>query len=396
MRILCLTSRLPYPPNRGDRLRAYNFLRQLAPHHELDLLSFIASADEREHITALEELLRSVEVVHHSPIRSAATVMLNVYRSDPLQVLYYRSRAMAQVVRRKLAENCYDAAYIHLFRMAPYLVPFPNLYRIVDLTDAISIEIRRSMQYRAPVSRLLYAIERPRIERYERWVCQTFEETWLISDVDRQALSPPCPGDRVRVVPNGVDLDRFCPGDQEVDRSLILFVGHMGVLHNIDAASYLVREILPLVRERAPACRLEIVGADPSPEVLKLAEDPAVQVSGFVPDLNAALNQAAVFVAPLRFAAGIQNKVLEAMAAGRPVVTTSLVNESLGAQPGREVMIGDTAAEIAGHVVTLLANRRLAEQIGRAARQFVGRTASWDHVVGRMETIERQLARDRR
>jgi sugar transferase (PEP-CTERM/EpsH1 system associated) len=396
MRILCLTSRLPYPPDRGDRLRAYNLLKHLAPHHTLDLLSFIASDEERDHVAPLQDILQSIDIVERSPARSAATVVLNLYRRDPLQALYYRSRTMEQLVRRKMSENRYDAAYIHLFRMAPYLAPYTSLYRIVDLTDAISMEIRRSMQYRRSLSRLVYAIERPRIEWCERWVCNTFEETWLISDADRQALSTACPEDRVHIVPNGVDLDRFSPSDEEPNHDLILFVGHMGVFHNIDAASYLVQEILPLVRQRAPECQLEIVGADPSPVVLKLAADPAVEVTGFVPDLNAALNRAAVFVAPLRFAAGIQNKILEAMAAGRPVVTTSLVNQSLGAEPGREVIIGDTPAEVAGQIVALLSDRQRAEKIGRAARQFVRRTASWGHAVRRMEAIERELGEDRR
>jgi sugar transferase (PEP-CTERM/EpsH1 system associated) len=354
-------------------------------------LSFVASQEEKDNIAPLRELVSSVEVVHQSPAKSAASVLLNAYRPDPLQVLYYRSREMARIVRRKLAEHHYDAAYIHLFRMAPYLARATGLYRIVDLTDAISMEIGRSMAYRRPLSRFVYAVERPRIERYERWVCQTFEETWLISEMDRAVLARACPDDRIQVIPNGVDLDRFSPLERRADPNLILFVGHMGVLHNIDAVSFLARDILPRIRRAVPNCRLEIVGAEPASEVMRLGSEPGVHVAGFVPDLNAALNRAAVFVAPLRFAAGVQNKVLEAMAAGRPVVTTSLVNQGLRAQPGHEILIGDSASEITERVLTVLGDPPRAQEIGGAAREFVRRNMSWRGAVRRMATIERDI-----
>lgn len=395
MKILCLTPRLPFPPDRGDRLRAFNILKRLGGEHELHLLSFIASDAERQHAAALEPFCRSVQVVPLSPRRSAATVALNAWRRLPLQALYYRSAAMQRAVNETLRWQHFDAVYVHLFRMAPYLDGRRDLYRIVDLTDVISSELARSMAYRGAVSRLVYGIERPRIARYEREVAQRFEEVWLVSDHDRQLLAAECPDASIRVVPNGVDFAAFYPTGQPAEPNSLLFTGHMRVFHNIDAATFLVQEILPLVRQEIPDCTLILAGADPGPEVQALASQAGVTVSGFVPDLNAALNKAAVFVAPLRFAAGVQNKALEAMAAGRPVVTTSLVNQGLGAQPGRDLLIADDAGTIANQIVALLHDAGMRERIGQAGREFVKSQFSWDVVAQRVHSIEAQLRHTR-
>jgi sugar transferase (PEP-CTERM/EpsH1 system associated) len=391
MRILCLTSRLPYPPDRGDRLRAFHIIEHLSARHELTLASFIAHPDQRELVSALEPYCR-VHTVSLSPLRSATTAAGNVWRRAPLQALYYRSRAMRRLVDDLVTSTPFDAAYVHLFRMAPYVAGHPQLYRVVDLTDAISREIGLSLPYRSLASRLLYRLEVPRIARYECAVARGFEETWLISEADRGYLEAACPGANLQVVPNGVDVDHFRPTGQPPERHSLIFVGHMGVFHNIDAAQYLVGDLLPIVRQQVPDCQLYLVGARPGPEVQRLEDVPGVHVTGFVPDLNQALSRAAVFVAPLRFAAGVQNKVLEAMAAGRPVVTTRVINAGLGATPGRDLLVADDSEVIAAAVARLLQDPRLQEQVGQAGRDFVQRRYSWQHAVRRMAAIERALA----
>lgn len=391
MRILCLTSRLPYPPNRGDRLRAFHFIEHLSREHELSLVSFIAGEAEREHLAPLESFCKDVRVVPMSPPRSAMSVALNIWRREPLQALYYRHRAMSNLVDELATGGGFHAAYVHLFRMAPYVTSHPHLYRIVDLTDVISSEIDLSLPYRGFVSRTIYQAEKPRIMRYEKWVAQTFEETWLISEADRAVLASACPQANIRVIPNGVDAEHLFRTGQPCEPNSLIFVGHLGVFHNIDAAIHLVRDVLPLVRQQIPNCTLQIVGADPDPQVQRLGEDPAVTITGFVPNLNEYLNRSAVFVAPLRFAAGVQNKVLEAMAAERPVVTTSMVNGGLGAHPDHEIFVADNAETMARHIISLLHDEQLREQTGKAARQFVQERYQWDRVVERMRAIESSL-----
>lgn len=391
MRILCLTSRLPYPPNRGDRLRAFHFIEHLSQEHDLSLVSFISDEAQRDYLPSLRAYCRDVRVLPMSPRRSALSTAWNIWRQEPLQALYYRLGAMRRVVDDMIATTDFQAAYVHLFRMAPYVADHSQLYRIVDLTDVISKEIDLSLPYRSLASRIMYLLEKDRISRYEQWVAQNFEETWLISRSDSQALAQTSPRANIRVVPNGIDLEKFSPTGQRCAPDSLIFVGHLRVLHNIDAATHLAQEVLPLVQKQLHACTLKIVGADPAPQIQRLGQSPAITVTGFVPDLNAHLNEAAVFVAPLRFAAGIQNKVLEAMAAGRPVVTTSLVNDGLGAQPDREILVADNPTETAQQIVRLLTNEQLREQIGSAGRQFVRSRFSWTHAVERMRAIEESL-----
>lgn len=391
MRILCLTARLPYPPNRGDRLRAYHYLESLARQHELHLLSFVAGHEEIEYVEVLKEFCKDVQVVKKSRLESIMTVGTNIWKPLPLQVLYYRSKKMVQLVKKKLATCTFDAAYIHLFRMAPYLESFQEIYRIVDLTDVISREIARSIPYRSLLSRLLYTFEYPRIHRYERIVARNFEEVWLIAEADRLELLRDCPDANIQVITNGIDTRHFFPNGEAPQQNSIIFTGHFGVAHNIDAALLLAYQILPIVQKTYPESTLTLVGAEPSVEVQKLDSLPGVRVTGFVPDLNTYLNRSTVFAAPLRFAAGVQNKVLEAMAAARPVITTSIVNEGLGASAGKELVIADTPQDMAREIIHLFQQPAVASKLGKAAKLFVTSRYTWDLVLNRINKISEKM-----
>ena len=199
--------------------------------------------------------------------------------------------------------------------------------------------------------------------------------------------------DKVLIVPNGVDQARFYPGGRRSNEPRLIFVGHMSVFHNVDAAEYLVNEILPLIRAIVPAARLDLVGAQPAAEVKRLAATPGVRVLGHVADLNAALNAATVFVAPLRFAAGVQNKVLEAMAVGLPVVTTTYVNNGLGTEDGRHLLIANEPAAFAEAVCRLLQDATLRQTLGQNGQEFVRQHYRWESVLDRLEFIEQQRPR---
>jgi sugar transferase (PEP-CTERM/EpsH1 system associated) len=388
MRILFLTARLPYPPNRGDRLRAYNFIKSLSSEHQIHLLSFIAEENEKANIKPLQSFCQDVQVVKQSRLQSVLSVAMNLWRPLPLQALYYHSSRMQEAVNEILAQNEFDLIYIHLFRMAPFVQSVKNIYRIVDLTDVISREIKRSLSYRGFASRLLYTFENPRIQRYESFVASNFEEIWLISEADKQELVKACPAANIQVVNNGVETNMFYPIDLHAREKAVMFLGHMGVPHNIDAATILARQIFPMVKRQIPECECWVVGAEPAQEVVKLSELPGVTVTGFVPDVNDYLNRAAVFCAPLRFAAGIQFKVVQAMAAGRPVVTTSMVNEGLGAKPDEELVLADTPEEMARHVIQLIQDPQAAQQLGQAAHRFVSSKFTWDSALQRVNQIK--------
>lgn len=389
MRILFLTSRLPYPPNRGDRLRAFHFIKSLSRQHDVHLISFISNEIEKVNIEPLRSYCKDVQVVTKSKLQSILSVALNIWKPLPLQALYYRSSSMQALIDQKLREQPFDLIYVHLFRMAPFVVKTQQIYRVIDLTDVISREIKRSLSYRGVTSRLLYALEGNRIRRYESFVGTKFEEIWLISEADKIEMINICHQANIEVVTNGIDSHQFFPNGDSPQLNSIIFTGHFGVAHNIDAALQLAYQVLPLVQNVIPGSTLSLVGAEPSPEVLKLDKLPGVRVTGFVEDLNIYLNRASVFAAPLRFAAGIQNKVLEAMAAARPIITTSLVNEGLGATPGEHLIIANTPQEMAQQIITLFQNPESTNSLGRSARRFVISRYSWDKVLQRVDQIEK-------
>ncbi len=391
MRILFLTARLPYPPNRGDRLRAYHFLRVLSRQHRVSLLSFVSDAAEAGLLAGLRPFCEDVQLVHRAPWQSAVGVGLNVWRPTPLQSLYYRSSTMQGAVDRLLDRGGFDLVYVHLFRMAQYVSERRAPFRVLDLTDVISGEIERSLPFRSPFWRLVYRLELPRVRRYEREMAGRFDETWVISEAERAALAGEGGPGRVAVVTNGVESERFRPQQQPAAAPVLAFVGHMGVLHNVDAAERLAQEVLPRVRAAVPEAQLRLIGAEPGPRVLALAGEPGVRVLGHVADLNAALGEAAVFVAPLRFAAGVQNKVLEAMAAGLPVVTTATVNEGLGATTNEHLLLAEDEAATATAVVGLLGDAAARARLGAAGRAYVRAHFRWEGVLERVEEIGRGL-----
>jgi sugar transferase (PEP-CTERM/EpsH1 system associated) len=395
MRLLCLTARLPFPPNRGDRLRAFQLIRRFSREHEVTLASFVASESETRHVEELERSCSQVHTVVLPVWRSVASSAAATWSRHPLQSAYYRSRRMNRLVLELLASQRFDAAYVHLFRMAAYLENRTELYRILDLTDVISREIGQSLEYRGPLWRTIYRLELPRLQRYERQVSRSFDENWVVSPADARALARLQPEARIQVVPNGVDLKRFAPSDRPGRSNAIMLVGHMGVFHNVDAARVLAREILPRVRRHVPDCSLFLVGASPSPAIRRLGRIHGVTVTGFRADLSQVLNQAAVFAAPLRFAAGIQNKVLEAMAAGLPVVTTSVVNAGIQARSGAELIVADEPDEAARQIVGLLKDPLRRQSMGAAAREYVANHFSWTTALDRLRAVEKTLRMSR-
>ena len=403
MRLLFLTARLPYPPTRGDRLRAYHFLRVLSQEHRITLLSFIGDESEAGNLNPLRAFCEDIQLVHRAPWQSALGAAAGAWRPLPLQALYYRSPVMRGAVDRLLERGQFDAVYVHLFRMAQYVSNRFHPYRILDLTDAISGEVARSLPYRDPLWRLIYRLELPRIYRYERQMVGHFDETWLISEAEREAVAAAVgagvagdgrPPPNLRVVPNGVETERYRPQVRPASQPALVFVGHMGVFHNIDAAERLAETILPRVRETLPTARLDLIGAEPVARVRALAGRPGVRVLGHVVDLNAALNEATVFVAPLRFAAGVQNKVLEAMAAGLPVVTTAEVNAGLRATPGEHLLLAEDDEDVALATTALLGDAAERVRLGQAGRAFVLENFRWEAVGERMREIAARLQKE--
>ncbi len=319
----------------------------------------------------------------------------------------------------------YDVLHIEHLRAARYGIqlstsnlqlPTSNFQPpiIWDSVDCISHLFAQSAERsRGFFGRIITRVELPRTRRYEAMLVRAFDRTLVTSAVDQAAFATLLPETQpanlqpvtcqpatsanlqpatcqpATVLPNGVDLATFAPADTPREAAEVVFSGKMSYHANVTAALYLAQEIMPLVWKRRPEAHLTIVGSEPPPAVQSLA-GPRINVTGYVPDLPPYLRRAAVAVAPMPYGAGIQNKVLEAMACTTPVVATPQAISALAARPGEHVLVGETAAALAAHIVELLNDPERARQIGQAGRAYVERHHDWDAIAGRLEQVYRE------
>jgi sugar transferase (PEP-CTERM/EpsH1 system associated) len=391
MKILFLASRMPFPPDRGDRLRAFNIIRNLSlAGHEIHLASFVSSEGEKRIADSLRPFCTRLLLVEMSSFASWLSCAAALLGKIPLQAAYYKSAKMAEALRALLKSEKFDLVYVHLFRMAQYVPDGRPEYTLLDLTDVISREIERSLAFRHGLNRLIYSIELPRVRLYEASITPSFRECWVVSEREADALRELSPSARAQVVPNGVDLEKLEPFDPKPG-NIVSFLGHLGVPHNVDAVLHFYNEIFPLVLEKSPECKFQVIGPSAHRSLLPLKRDGRVIMRGFVENLNAALGSSSVFVAPLRYCAGLQNKVLEAMAAGVPVVATPCVNEGLDARADEEILLASRPEDFASGVVLLLRDASFRNRISANARRFVERRFSWQHATRRIAAIEAEI-----
>lgn len=395
MNILFLCSRFPYPPNRGDKLRAFNIIRQLSlAKHRLFLISFIEQKSDYTHIDNLRSYFERIIVEHLPTYKSCIKAAWGIFSKTPLQVAYYKSKNMKHVVDSFIRQNQIDLIYVHLFRMAHYVEYHEGIYKILDFTDVISNHLEKSIKFRSWLDRQLYSVEWLRIKAYEKKISQKFDECWVISRREAELLSGFSPLANVKIVPIGVDSKLFKPIEDDKD-DLLIFVGYLRSAYNVDAILFFCRQILPRVKKAFPSVKFYVVGDHPHRKIRTLAKEGNIVVTGFVKDLCGLLNKSKIFVAPFRFSSGIQTKILEAMATGLPVVCTSMANEGLGATPNEEILVADDPEEFANYIINLLDDDRRREKIGLRAREFVKKHFNWNKVAQRIEELGNRICVNR-
>jgi len=385
MKVLFLVTRFPVPPWRGDQLRAYHHLRLLAPRHEITCAALVVRPPPAEAGRALAALGVRVEIVRlglAGAVPSLARALVGDRR--PLQVLLYaRRRARARVAA--LAARA-DLVHAQLVRAATYLPAGPAPAAVVDLVDALSASFaRRAARERGPLG-MIVAAEAARLLRYENELVRRGLTCLVVAESERAPLAG---REAVRVVPNGVDLAAFAYVEDGRPPARLVFAGNLGYFPNVDAAAFLARDVLPRVRAAVPGAELRLVGARPARRVRALAGAAGISLAASVPAMAPELAAATVAVVPLRAGSGLQNKVLEAMAAGTPVVATPRAVAGLALRAGEEVLVADDAAGLAAAAVALLGDPARARAQARAARALVERRYRWEDSAAGVEAAWR-------
>ena len=354
MRVLILTHRLPYAPNRGDRIRAFHLVKALAASHDVTLVSLTDDLGDLQLAGELRAGLAGLEAFRRPVRRNVVRAMLRLGGRTPLTHLLLDAPALdACLARGHLAAP--DVVIAYCTGIAPVALrpPLMSAPLLLDMVDVDSEKWRSlAMRARGP-RRWIYAREARLLSRFEAHVAGRASVITVVSERERDALHRLNPAARIEVVPNGVDLEEFAPSAGPSAEPLVVFVGVMNYAPNVDGAQWLVNDVWPLVTARVPSARLALVGADPARAVSALA-GPSVEVTGSVPDVRPWLWRASVAAAPLRTARGLQNKVLEALAAGLPVVATSSVVEGLPAGCRSACTLADEAPAFAESVVKAL------------------------------------------
>jgi polysaccharide biosynthesis protein PslH len=383
MKIFVLVSRFPYPLEKGDKLRAYNQIKQLSVNHEIHLCALNDLYLKSQYFEALRPYCKSIHILNFSKITVAWNIILAAFKGKPLQVGYFYNRSTQRKVDNLIAEIKPDRIYCQLLRVAEYvrknLIP-----KTIDYQDVFSKGVERRIKTAPFYFKPLLRFEYKRLCKYENEIFDDFENKTIISLPDRELIPHPDRG-KIVVIPNGVDTVYFKPFETKKNFDLI-FTGNMGYPPNVNAAVFLAKEVLPLVQKELPEIRLVLAGASPHPRVLELKKE-KIEVTGWVEDIRNYYAGAKIFIAPMLIGTGLQNKLLEAMAMKIPCITSPLANGALGAKNGEDILVGESSEEFAGLIIDLLTHPQKAKAIAEKGYQFVLNNYNWESTTAKLEEV---------
>jgi len=406
MRILFLSHRIPYPPNKGDKIRSFNILKHLAERHEIHLATLIDDPVDLQYIESLSGMVKSIHYDIIQPSRKKALSAFALLRNNPISVAYFFSGKLLSEIESLIHKTAFDVIFCSSSPMAEYLfrskdsqppslpasqppsfpasqlpgIPASRPLFIMDLIDVDSQKWRDYAIRSSFPMRWIYQKEAACLAGYESKIAAFFDTILLVSELEKKILRDSVPNGNVVAMPNGVDSDYFSPefkSDFKKDGPVLTFTGVMDYWPNVEGVKWFVENVFPIARKSIPDLKLYIVGSRPNATVQALKSHAGVEITGYVDDVRHYLAAADVCVVPLRIARGIQNKVLEAFAMGMAVVCTSQAIQGINAEIGEDVLVSEDEADFSGSIVSLVNDRVLREKFGLNARGCVEKDYSW-------------------
>jgi polysaccharide biosynthesis protein PslH len=382
MRILVLQHLLPAPLDSGAKIRSYCTLRALASRHDLMMLSYVRTEDERRHMSELQEAFGRLELVHldRSKARNVRDALSSLVRGRSFIISRDFREDMLRAFRKVVEDFEPDVVHVDHLQMAQFVGSDLGCATVLDQHNVESTIIRRIAETsRSPLERIYAGIEWPKLQRFELEACGKRDLVLTVSEEDKAELQRQEPSlQNIEALPIGIDTDYFGVVERNPDSKNILFLGTMYWPPNVDCVHYFCREILPIVRKSVPDCGFTIAGQRPGKSVVALGSDPAVTVTGYVDDVRELASDCGAFVVPLQAGSGVRVKILNAMSMGLPVVSTSVGAEGIEAVPDEHLLIADNPEDFAAAVVRVLSDTDLATRLGRNARQLACQKYSWE------------------
>jgi sugar transferase (PEP-CTERM/EpsH1 system associated) len=400
MRILFLAFEVPYPLDRGGRIKTFHYLEALARNHEVSLVALTRSQDCVEKLEHLRVRLPLADV-HGVPIdlsrfRKARLALNALWRAEPFVMSLYANAEGKRLVERLLNDGHVDLVYADHLHMAQY-VPIrqaqgrPSRTRAVTLLDQHNVESVVLQRFADRQSfwplRWFAHREQRKMSRYEAETCRRFDAIWVTTEVDRELISPwLLPRQHIEVLPIGVDTGYFQPVSRKPDPHTVISVGTLSWPPNADSVLWFYGEIFSAVRRRVPDTKFVIVGANPPPAIQRLAEDTCVEVTGWVDDIRPTMARSTVMVVPLRGGSGMRVKILNALAMGLPVVSTPVGCEGIAVTPGDDILVADDADTFTEQIVALFEDRPLQRRLLENGVRLIQERYSWDAVYRQIES----------
>ena len=393
MKILYVCHRFPYPPKRGGKIRPFNMIRHLSQQHEVTVCSLARSPQEAEEARGIASYCERFEIGLVDDRIQALRMVARLPTPAPSSFGFFRSTSLARTIDGLLATERFDLIFVHCSSVAPYVSRHTATPKILDFGDMDSqkwLDYARSKPF--PLS-AGYWLEGRKLVAEEARLARQFDLCTATTRAEWETLEGYGTGTPSDWFPNGVDSEFFAPDGESYDADTVSFVGRMDYYPNQECMLEFCASTWPIIRERRPNAKLLIVGADPSPAVRRLGERPGVQVTGSVPDVRPYVRRSAVMVAPLNIARGTQNKILEAMAMGVPVVTSAIAAGGVDAVAGEHLLVAGTRADCAEAVLKLMDDKAERARLAEAGRARMLSNHAWPKSMQRLDGIvERCLA----
>lgn len=386
MKLVMILSRVPFPLEKGDKLRAYHQLRLLAQRHEVHLICLDDKTSNKEHLEHLRSIVSELYVFPLRRISILLQLIKGVFTKTPFQVHYFFHPNIARSIHLLLDEIKPDHVYCQLIRTAEYVKNRHDVPKTLDYMDALNAGMRRRLERAEGLKRILIREEAKRLVRYENIIFDYFEHHTIISQQDKELIYHKDRG-LIHVVANGVDTDFFNPLISAERSFDIVFTGNMNYPPNVDGAIRLVKEIKPLVEKMGRKIKILLAGANPAQEVKDLVSIEGVEVTGWMDDIREAYAKAKLFVAPMRIGSGMQNKLLEAMSMAMPCITTPIAANAFSADQKKVLHIAETNQHIAEKIIFLLNDNQSAQKSGELSRSLVISDFNWSATIDQLEII---------
>jgi len=396
-KILFICHRIPYPPNKGEKIRSYNILRYLCRRHEVSLAFLIDDRQDEVHADSLRAMVKTLCYDIIRPRAKKLRSSLSLLCGRPLSVPYFYSPALQKEIDGLLDRQEVDCIFCsssptaeYVFRSRHFAGKCQHARRMMDFIDMDSYKWQQYAQTARRPMRWIYQHEAKYLMAYESRIANFFQRIFFVTEAEKDLFLRHIPCDNAQAIGNGVDLSFFNPSHAsplKKNGPALVFTGAMDYPPNIEGISWFSEEIFPVVRKTIPDLLLYIVGSRPSEKVLRLDRQEGVTVTGYVKDIRDYLAMADICIAPLRIARGIQNKVLEAMAMGKATVCTPEALEGIPARPGEHLVVADGEERFAVQLIKLLTDRAAAALLGNQARRFIEKEFSWDAQLSPLDSL---------